>query len=86
MRAAFSRSFDIGEPILITDIYQVLKSVPSLLDVTKAKVVLREGSEYADSPVTIEESLSADGRYVIPPLDTVFEIKFPNKDIRGTIL
>tara|TARA_R100000008_G_C3587681_1_gene173875 strand:+ start:8852 stop:10642 length:1791 start_codon:yes stop_codon:yes gene_type:complete len=86
LRAAFSRSFDIGEPILITDIYQVLKSVPDLMDVTKAKVVLREGSEYADSPVTIEESLSADGRFVIPPSDTVFEIKFPNRDIRGTIL
>jgi len=86
LRIAFTKTFDIGEPIVITDIYQILKSVPDLLDVVKAKVVLKGGGSYADSPISIEEALSADGRFVIPPTNTIFEIKFPDKDIGGTII
>ena len=41
LRAAFTKTFYIGEPILITDIYQILKSVPNLLDVQKHKLLLK---------------------------------------------
>ena len=86
LRNVFDKTFYIGEPLLITDVYQTLKSVPDLMDVIDVDIVVKNGAEYADSPISIEEVLSADGRYVIPPPDTIFEIKFPNSDIVGTIL
>ena len=85
LRTSFDKTYDIGEPLLVTDIYQILKSVPDLLDVVKAKIVIKSGGGYADSPISIEESLSADGRFVLPPSDAIFEIKYPDSDIIGTI-
>jgi len=86
LQVAFDQTFYIGEPFLITDVYQNLKSIPNLMDVIDVNIIIKSGAAYADSPISIEESLSADGRYVIPPMDTIFEIKFPNSDIMGTIL
>ena len=67
------------------NIYQILKSVPELLDVVHVEIVTKEGGSYASSPISIDEALSADGRYVIPPSDTIFEFKYPESDIVGTI-
>jgi len=86
LQTVFDKTFYIGEPLLITDVYQTLKSVPDLMDVIDVDIVVKHGAAYADSPINIEEAMSADGRYVIPPVDTIFEIKFPNSDIVGTIL
>jgi hypothetical protein len=86
LQIAFDKTFYIGEPFLITDVYQTLKSIPNLMDVIDVNIVIKNGAAYADSPINIEESLSADGRYIIPPMNTIFEIKFPNSDITGTIL
>ena len=86
LQAAFSRTLDIGEPILVTDVYQILKTVSDLLDVVEVDIVVKTGALYADSPISIEEAKSADGRYITPPSDTIFEIKFPDSDIVGTIL
>ena len=85
LRAAFTKEYYIGEPIVITDIYQVLKSVPNLLDVVDVKLKIKTGANYADSPISIGEALSADGRFLFPPSDTIFEIKYPDSDIGGTI-
>jgi len=86
LQTAFDKTFYIGEPFLITDVYQTLKSIPNLMDVIDVNIVIKNGAAYADSPISIEEAKSADGRYIIPPMNTIFEIKFPNSDITGTIL
>ena len=86
LRKHFARYPEIGEPFLITDVYQTLKSIPNLMDVIDVNIVIKNGAAYADSPISIEEAKSADGRYIIPPMNTIFEIKFPNSDITGTIL
>ena len=71
---------------MITDVYQVLKSVPDLMDVIDVTITVKSGAAYADAPINIQDVISADGRYVTPPPDTIFEIKFPDSDIIGTIL
>jgi len=85
LQAAYDKTYDIGEPIIVTDVYQILKSVPDLLDVAKVSIVIKSGSEYADSPMSIEEARSINGRFVVPPIDTIFEMKFPESDIVGTV-
>jgi len=86
LQSVFDKTFYIGEPLLVTDIYQTLKSVPDLMDVLDVDVVIKTGAQYADSPMRIEDVISSDGRYIAAPSNTVFEIKYPDSDIVGTIL
>ena len=79
------RFFEIGEPILVTDIFGILKNVGTVLDVTDVELFIKTGSNYADPPFTIDEFLSADGTVIAPSNDVIFELKYPNKDIIGTI-
>ena len=79
------RYFEIGEPILVTDIFAVLKNVGTILDVTNVELFVKTGDNYADAPFSTQEFLNADGTMLIPPADCIFELKFPSSDILGTI-
>ena len=79
------RHLEIGEPLLITDIFAVLKNVGTVLDVKTVELFIATGANYADPPFTIEQFLSPDGTIIAPSNDVIFELKFPNKDIIGTI-
>ena len=78
--------FDIGEPFRITDIYKVLNSVPSVLDVKNVSVTPVSGQDYSSYGLTYEELISTDGRLLIPPSDVIFEVKYPLTDIDGSAL
>ena len=80
-----NRIFEIGEPILVTDVFGVLKNVGTVLDVTNVELFIKSGDNYASSPFTTEEFLNADGTMLMPPGNCIFELKFPNTDILGTI-
>jgi hypothetical protein len=80
-----NRFFELGEPILITDIFGVLKNVGTVLDVMDVELFIQTGSDYADPSTTIDEFLSADGTVIAPTSDIIFELKYPNKNILGTI-
>jgi len=80
-----NRFFEIGEPVLVTDIFGVLKNVGSILDVTNVELFIKTGENYADAPFSVEQFLNADGTMLVPPSDCIFELKFPTSDILGTI-
>lgn len=82
----FNRKFEIGEPIYLTDVQTALQSVPSIADVKKVTIFNRVGGVYSDISFDIDVNKSADGRYVTIPEDQIFEIKYPNADIIGTVL
>ena len=79
------RDYEIGESFLITDIFAVLKNSPLVLDVTEVDVITKTGPLYSDSNFNADYGKSADGRKIMCPIDSVFEVKFPNTDIIGTI-
>jgi hypothetical protein len=78
--------YDLGEPFRISDILKVLKNTEGLLDVTKVRVFRRIGTNYSSFYYNLDENLSANGRLILIPENAVFELKFPNTDIVGTIL
>jgi len=82
----FNRKFEIGEPIYLTDVQTALQSVSSIADVKKVTIFNRVGGVYSDISFDIDVNKSADGRYVMIPEDQIFEIKYPNADIIGTVL
>lgn len=79
------RNYEIGESFSVTDIFSVLKNSPLVLDVVEVKVAVKNGPLYSDTLFNPEYNMSADGRLVKCPPDSVFEIKFPDTDIIGTI-
>ena len=79
------KNFDIGEPFSITDVFSVLKNSPLVLDVIEVDVSVKTGTDYADSNFSVTLNKTKDGRKINCPPDSIFEIKFPNTDIIGTI-
>jgi hypothetical protein len=77
--------YDIGESILITEFYKVLQKVNGIIDVIDLEIVGKSGVSYASSSFDFEERLSADGRRIEGENNAIFELKFPNVDIKGAI-
>jgi len=81
----YNRLPDIGEAFFITDVYNELKKVEGLVDVTDVKITLKVGGEYSDISFNLSKNISPDGRYIEMPKNVIWEIKFPNSDIKGVI-
>ena len=78
--------YDLGEPFKITNIYKLLNNLPSVVDTKNVEVTLADGAVYSSYQMPLETMFSHDGRYLIPPEDTAFEIKYPSSDIVGEVL
>lgn len=76
---------NIGEPIRYGDILRVLKNVDGLLDVVELQIVRKTGASYSTAIFNIDQMTTSDGRMIVAPSDVVFEIKYPDTDIVGTI-
>lgn len=85
LTSKFSVKQDIGEPIKITDIYRELLKVDGVVDVTSVDVGLKSGGIYSESNYDFDATLSADGRMIEAQPNVVFELKYPNVDIKGSI-
>ena len=81
----FKNQYEIGESILITDFYKVLQKVVGVVDVVDLEIVGKSGASYANSSYDFDAKLTADGRRIESESNTVFELKFPNVDIKGAI-
>ena len=79
------RNYEIGEEFLLTDIFNVLKNSPLVLDVISVSANAKTGPAYTDTNFNTDNHISSDGRKINCPIDSIFEIKFPNTDIVGTI-
>jgi len=85
LTSKFSAKQDIGEPIKITEIYRELLKVDGVVDVTSVDVGLKSGGIYSESNYDFDSALSADGRMIEAQPNVVFELKYPNVDIKGSI-
>jgi phage-related baseplate assembly protein len=84
----FSRIPEIGEPFMLNEVLSVLKKVDSVLDVKDVKVKRKTGTGYATTGLNVDLSLTSikGNRTVEMPLNVIWEIKYPESDIRGIIL
>ena len=76
---------EIGEPFHIAKLYNVLNNVDGVVDTTGIDVFQKTGDLYSDTFFNVKQNLSPDNRYVIIPKNVIYEIKYMNDDIRGTI-
>ena len=85
LKKHFAQPLFIGEALYISDIYEVLKKVTGVLDVTKVKVYNKSGGGYSSAGININENLSGDGSYMVVPKNAIMELKYPDVDITGKI-
>ena len=86
LQKAFDMDFDIGESISVTRIFKILNFIPGVVDTLDVKFTNKSSGLYSGYGLNINKNTSADGRTLIAPEDVIFEIKYPTKDIRGTIV
>tara|TARA_R110000824_G_scaffold101269_1_gene240613 strand:+ start:13 stop:1809 length:1797 start_codon:yes stop_codon:yes gene_type:complete len=81
----FSEKMDIGQPIYITKIYDRLNNLEEIVDVTNVEITNQSGGNYSDNSLNLKQYISADGRILYAPENVVYELKFPDLDIKGTV-
>lgn len=81
----FSMTYDIGEPIQISDVYKTLNKVEGVMDVIDVKIVEKTGANYSGDSYDFVANLSTDNRRILAHENVVFELKFPSSDIKGSI-
>ena len=86
LKSEFSVPLYMGEPLYITDIYNILnKNVPGVVDTKLVKVSLKNGTSYSGVSFDLESATSADGRFIEVPQNVAIEVKFTNSDIKGMV-
>ena len=83
LKSEFTNKMYIGEPFYLTRMYNLINKVPGVIDTTKLNAKIKTGSSYSPTMVSIDDMKSNDGTYLKAPKNVIFEIKFPNTDIRG---
>jgi hypothetical protein len=78
-------NYYIGEHLYVTDIYKELNSVKGVLDVVKVTMTNKVGGNYAATEFDINANMSPEGTYVVCPANAIFELKYPETDIKGKI-
>jgi len=74
---------DIGDPIYITKLTNVVNEANGVADVISMNVDLKRGLKYSRSSFNLAGNISADGRKIFIPKNVIWEVKFPFKDING---
>jgi len=82
----FSNQLYIGEPIYITRLYSILSKVEGVADVKTVRALQKRGADYSSVNINFDDALSADGTYIMTPKNAIMELKYPNRDIKGTLI
>jgi len=86
LKADLSMTPDFGEQLSISNIYTSLKKVNGIIDVVSVEIVPKLFDTYSDAQFDFKKNTTSDERYINVPLNVVMELKYPDSDIKGTIL
>jgi hypothetical protein len=86
IRKHFEVKMDIGEPIVLTDIFRRIKDLPSVKDVIDIKLVPKVGGLFSDVSYDFTGNMSCDARMVSLPVDHIFELRVPSESIKVMVV
>ena len=81
----FSTPLFVGESLSVSKIFNILNNVPGVNDAVKVQFVNKASSNYSNVFFSIGENMSPDGDSLVCPKNAIFEIKFPQVDIKGKL-
>lgn len=79
---------DIGEPLYISEIMNIIQSLPEVANISTrdgVKVTSLTGTNYSDYSYNVKSNTSPDNSYIYIPENTIWEVKYID-DIKGTII
>jgi len=80
-------NFEINEPILITDVNTLLSNISGIQTVKNIRITNEAGGDRGYSDYSYDIEGATIDQVVYPSLDPmIFEVKFPNQDIRGRVV
>ncbi len=85
LNSNYSMKKYIGEPIYLTEIYNTLVKTSGVVDVKSLNIVNKFGGNYSSTPFDFDKVRSKDGTFFKAPKNVIYELKFPEQDIKGTI-
>ena len=83
VRDKYSKTFEIGEPIYINDIRNILSETKGVIDIRRLRIENKSTGVYSQHRVDFQSIKSRDGTIIIPPKNAIFELKYPDVDIKG---
>ena len=83
VREKYNTVFEIGEPIYINDINNILSETEGVIDITKLKIENKYSGAYSTFRVDFQKLKSRDGTVLVPPKNAIFELKYPDINITG---
>ena len=79
------RYFQIDQPMIIDDVVNLIINTPGVISLTDLKIYpitgVKDDREYSDFTFLFEASTKKG--IIRPPLGSIFEMKYPDKDIKG---
>lgn len=82
----YAEKFYIGEPIYINDIFKILNRTEGVVDVKNVEIINKFGSVYSTTQIFMEDFISNDATFYKAPKNVIFELKYPDSDIKGQAL
>lgn len=74
----------IGEPIYLTEIYNSLVKTTGVVHVNTLDIYNNFGGNYSSIQFDFDKVRSKDGTFFKAPKNVIFELKYPEQDIKGT--
>ena len=75
---------EIGQPFSIGEVEKILAKMPIIQRVNKVEVIIKSGSDYANTRYEKAGNVAPDGSQIYMPEDFIWEIKYAT-DITGNI-
>jgi len=82
----YSKHMDIGEAVSIAKIYNILNKVPNVDDVKDVVIDSKATAMYSSATFNFDSRKTSDGKFIVPPKNVIMELKFPNFDIKGSVV
>lgn len=86
LEAEYATKLDIGEPLIITNIYNTLRTVDGVVDVRNVLIEEVFGGNYSNFTFNFMQRMSPDKRYLSVPKNVIMELKYPKIDIKGNVI
>jgi len=84
IKEKYAEKFYIGEPIYINDIFNILSKTEGVIDVKRVEIGNKSQGVYSNINMNMDDIISTDATYYKAPKNVVFELKYPDNDIKGT--
>jgi hypothetical protein len=76
----------IGQALSIAKIYNILNKIPDVDDVKDVTIDSRASALYSSATFNFDSRMTSDAKFIVPPKNVIMELKFPNFDIKGSVV